>query len=145
MQLASSDDSVLPQLVQVWYSIIKGNHREAYLTIGDIDTFLEVDNTSVASNSKSSAMLCELRGVCRLNIGHYEQAIPWLLKAAEMTDYKKTSVLVNLICAYQNTNSPNEAEDITFKLKAIAPPSHPYISKLDLLEEVAMHYNKESK
>eukprot|EP01053_Blabericola_migrator_P002652 Blabericola_migrator_1__2651@NODE_1751_length_3859_cov_45_437236_g1128_i0_p2_GENE_NODE_1751_length_3859_cov_45_437236_g1128_i0NODE_1751_length_3859_cov_45_437236_g1128_i0_p2_ORF_typecomplete_len283_score51_69Coatomer_E/PF04733_14/3_1e16RPN7/PF10602_9/1_7e03RPN7/PF10602_9/0_15_NODE_1751_length_3859_cov_45_437236_g1128_i029003748 len=105
--LLSTDDSILPQVMQCLLTIVKGQWQSVYHTVQDLESILAVDV------GPPSARLECIKGLARLHGKHYVDAVEILTKAAEETGYTDPVVLISLIAALQNASKMQEAADLT--------------------------------
>eukprot|EP01054_Gregarina_sp_Poly1_P010046 Gregarina_sp_Poly_1__10045@NODE_674_length_6834_cov_113_052608_g508_i0_p4_GENE_NODE_674_length_6834_cov_113_052608_g508_i0NODE_674_length_6834_cov_113_052608_g508_i0_p4_ORF_typecomplete_len312_score56_04Coatomer_E/PF04733_14/9_2e18TPR_15/PF13429_6/0_00079HrpB1_HrpK/PF09613_10/3e03HrpB1_HrpK/PF09613_10/2_9e03HrpB1_HrpK/PF09613_10/20HrpB1_HrpK/PF09613_10/4_7HrpB1_HrpK/PF09613_10/1_3e02BTAD/PF03704_17/0_014TPR_MalT/PF17874_1/5_3e03TPR_MalT/PF17874_1/0_044TPR_5/PF12688_7/6_7e03TPR_5/PF12688_7/0_067H len=134
--LMSGDDSVVPQLMQSWMAILKGNWEEAFLSVQDVESFLGTDTVE----TNNSWRLSLLRGLTRLHGGHFEEALNWVQMAADKSDHKESSVLITLIAALQNVGRHTEAAVATEKLRDVLHVSDPYWAPLEELASIAAKF-----
>eukprot|EP01057_Protomagalhaensia_wolfi_P002263 Protomagalhaensia_wolfi_Nauph_80__2262@NODE_2476_length_1080_cov_216_595581_g1940_i0_p1_GENE_NODE_2476_length_1080_cov_216_595581_g1940_i0NODE_2476_length_1080_cov_216_595581_g1940_i0_p1_ORF_typecomplete_len315_score58_27Coatomer_E/PF04733_14/3_3e17ANAPC3/PF12895_7/0_0012TPR_19/PF14559_6/5_3e03TPR_19/PF14559_6/3_9e03TPR_19/PF14559_6/0_0021PknG_TPR/PF16918_5/8_7e02PknG_TPR/PF16918_5/0_0072TPR_15/PF13429_6/5_9e03TPR_15/PF13429_6/0_011RPN7/PF10602_9/0_031TPR_10/PF13374_6/6_3e02TPR_10/PF13374_6/1_1H len=114
--LLSSEDTVVPQLMQTWMALIKGYYQEAYLSIQDVESMLATD----AGNFASWRLDC-LKGLAKLHNRQFHEASDLLEKAASLSAFKEPAPLVSLIACYQNMGRREEAAKLTEILNKLAP------------------------
>eukprot|EP01055_Gregarina_sp_Pseudo9_P000897 Gregarina_sp_Pseudo_9__896@NODE_1574_length_1483_cov_22_286704_g1460_i0_p1_GENE_NODE_1574_length_1483_cov_22_286704_g1460_i0NODE_1574_length_1483_cov_22_286704_g1460_i0_p1_ORF_typecomplete_len319_score53_10Coatomer_E/PF04733_14/1_5e21TPR_15/PF13429_6/3_8e03TPR_15/PF13429_6/8e06TPR_MalT/PF17874_1/1_9e05TPR_19/PF14559_6/4_7e03TPR_19/PF14559_6/7e03TPR_19/PF14559_6/0_39TPR_19/PF14559_6/0_011Cohesin_load/PF10345_9/1_9e03Cohesin_load/PF10345_9/0_00011TPR_16/PF13432_6/2_3e02TPR_16/PF13432_6/0_52TPR_16/ len=136
--LMSTDESVVPQLMQAWMSLVKGNWQEAFLSVQDIESILGTD-----SDNTSWRLNC-LRGLARLHSKQFEEAAGFLKTAAESCKNSDASVLVSLIAALQNLGRSEEAAAVTENLRQVLEPSSTYWAALNQLKTVAAKFDQAS-
>eukprot|EP01056_Protomagalhaensia_sp_Gyna25_P002603 Protomagalhaensia_sp_Gyna_25__2602@NODE_2480_length_1062_cov_111_808407_g2053_i0_p1_GENE_NODE_2480_length_1062_cov_111_808407_g2053_i0NODE_2480_length_1062_cov_111_808407_g2053_i0_p1_ORF_typecomplete_len315_score59_32Coatomer_E/PF04733_14/6e19PknG_TPR/PF16918_5/22PknG_TPR/PF16918_5/0_0019ANAPC3/PF12895_7/0_003TPR_15/PF13429_6/0_017TPR_19/PF14559_6/2_7e03TPR_19/PF14559_6/3e03TPR_19/PF14559_6/0_005FADSLDH/PF12318_8/0_044FADSLDH/PF12318_8/8_1e03RPN7/PF10602_9/3_4e03RPN7/PF10602_9/0_18_NODE_2480_len len=114
--LLSSEDSVVPQLMQTWMALIKGFYQEAFLSVQDVESMLATD-----TGDSSSWRLGCLKGLAKLHNRQFQEASDLLENAASLSAFKEPAPLVSLIACYQNMGRREEAAKLTEILNQYAP------------------------